>query len=94
MIDTMYALSRPLLFALPPEEAHELTLKSLERGLHPRDGSSNDDRLSVMIAENVSVDTAGPGGLRLVSLRPSHANLYEEWMQPTPIHPTPDAATT
>ena len=32
----MYPLLRPLLFALPPEDAHKLTLKSLERGLHPR----------------------------------------------------------
>lgn len=33
---TMFHLIRPMLFALPPEDAHKLTLKSLERGLHPK----------------------------------------------------------
>ncbi len=33
---TMFHLIRPVLFALPPEDAHKLTLKSLERGLHPK----------------------------------------------------------
>jgi dihydroorotate dehydrogenase len=50
MIKTLFALSRPLLFALPPEDAHELTLKSLERGVYPRDTAPADPRLAVAIA--------------------------------------------
>jgi dihydroorotate dehydrogenase len=50
MIDHLYALSRPVLFALPPEEAHELTLKSLEAGVHPRDGGAPDARLAITVA--------------------------------------------
>jgi dihydroorotate dehydrogenase len=50
MIDHLFALSRPLLFALPPEEAHELTLKSLEGGIYPRDTTAGDARLAVTIA--------------------------------------------
>jgi dihydroorotate dehydrogenase len=42
-----YALVRPLLFALDPERAHELALKSLEAGLYPRDAGRDDRRLSV-----------------------------------------------
>ena len=36
MLDRLYGLARPMLFLLPPEDAHEATLKSLERGLFPR----------------------------------------------------------
>jgi dihydroorotate dehydrogenase len=47
MIDKLFAMARPLLFALPPEEAHELTLQSLERGLYPRDTTPADPALRV-----------------------------------------------
>jgi dihydroorotate dehydrogenase len=50
MINRLFALSRPLLFAIPPEEAHELTLKSLENGIYPADTSPADARLSVTVA--------------------------------------------
>ena len=50
MIDKLFALSRPVLFALPPEEAHELTLKSLERGLFPHDTAAPDPALHVELA--------------------------------------------
>lgn len=50
MNDKLYALTRPLLFALPPEEAHELTLKSLEGGFYPRDKIQPDPKLQVSIA--------------------------------------------
>jgi dihydroorotate dehydrogenase len=50
MIKSIFDLSRPLLFALPPEEAHELTLKSLESGLFPHDTSLADPRLAVTVA--------------------------------------------
>jgi dihydroorotate dehydrogenase len=42
-----YQLVRPLLFALDPERAHELTLKSLEAGLYPRGAGADDERLTV-----------------------------------------------
>lgn len=49
MPDRLYSLSRPLLFAIPPEEAHELTLKSLENGLFVRCKEKADARLGVQV---------------------------------------------
>lgn len=46
---TMYGLARPLLFALAPEEAHELVLKSLEGGLYLKDTCPADPALAVSI---------------------------------------------
>jgi dihydroorotate dehydrogenase len=43
----MFKLVRPLLFALDPERAHELTLKSLERGLYLRRPAPDDRRLRI-----------------------------------------------
>ena len=45
--DKLYALSRSLLFVLPPEEAHEMTLKTLESGVYLRDKTPADARLAV-----------------------------------------------
>lgn len=42
MLNTLYRLARPALFALSPEDAHEATLKALEIGAHPRQ-IGNDD---------------------------------------------------
>lgn len=42
MLRGLAELVRPALLALDPEQAHEITLKSLERGLYPRD-TRNDD---------------------------------------------------
>src|SRR5437868_2986989 len=36
MLGVVFALARPLLNALDPEQAHELTLRSLEAGVYPR----------------------------------------------------------
>ena len=36
MLAAVFELARPLLYALDPEQAHELTLKSLEAGIYPR----------------------------------------------------------
>ena len=36
MLEAVFALARPLLNALDPEQAHELTLRSLEAGIYPR----------------------------------------------------------
>ena len=47
---SLFSFARPLLFALPPEEAHEVTLKSLERGLYLRTARSDPPALSVNVA--------------------------------------------
>ncbi len=46
MLRTLAELVRPALLALDPEQAHEFTLKSLERGLYPRDGGRDDPILT------------------------------------------------
>jgi dihydroorotate dehydrogenase len=46
MLSAAFDLARPLLFALEPETAHELTLKSLEAGLYPRPAAADDARLA------------------------------------------------
>lgn len=50
MLSGLYPLARQVLFAFDPEAAHELTLKSLEMGVYPRDGAADDPRLSVNAA--------------------------------------------
>ena len=50
MLSGLYQLARPLLFALPPEDAHEMTLRSLERGLHPRSFAPDDPTLRTSFA--------------------------------------------
>jgi dihydroorotate dehydrogenase len=45
MLAAVFELARPLLYALDPEQAHELTLKSLEAGIHPRPATPDDARL-------------------------------------------------
>lgn len=49
MLGTMFELARPLLYALDPEQAHELTLKALEAGVHPRPAAGDDPRLSLAL---------------------------------------------
>lgn len=49
MLRTTIELARPLLFALDPENAHELTLRSLEAGIYPRARKLDDPRLSVKL---------------------------------------------
>jgi dihydroorotate dehydrogenase len=46
MLNTLYRMVRPALFALNPEDAHEATLKSLECGLHPRQLGCDDPVLA------------------------------------------------
>jgi dihydroorotate dehydrogenase len=60
MKNALYALTRPLLFTLPPEEAHELVLRSLERGLYPQDNSAPDPHLAISVA---GLDFANPLGI-------------------------------
>lgn len=47
MLAAVFELARPLLYALDPEQAHELTLRSLEAGVYPRQAADDDTRLSV-----------------------------------------------
>lgn len=42
MLNSVFGLARSVLFAMPPEEAHELTVRSLEMGMYPR--CPNNDR--------------------------------------------------
>ena len=49
MLSTVFELARPLLFTLDPEQAHELTLRSLEAGVYPRPSATDDPRLGVRI---------------------------------------------
>ena len=47
MLGTLSRLAQPLLLTLPPEKAHEATLRSLEAGLYPREASPADTKLRV-----------------------------------------------
>ena len=49
MLDTLFALARPLLRALDPEQAHELTLKALSAGIYPRSLGPDDGRLATSL---------------------------------------------
>jgi len=46
----LYDLARTLLFAIEAEDAHELTLRSLERGLYRRASLNDDSSLQVEVA--------------------------------------------
>ena len=46
MLSVLTTLARPLLFTLPPEAAHEATLRALEAGLYPRGSGAADPRLA------------------------------------------------
>ena len=46
MIGGLVELARPFLLALDPERAHEVTLRSLEAGVHPRQAEPDDPRLA------------------------------------------------
>jgi dihydroorotate dehydrogenase len=47
MLSALIDLARPALFALEPERAHELTLSTLEKGLHPRPAMPDAPALAV-----------------------------------------------
>jgi dihydroorotate dehydrogenase len=49
MLTAVFELARPLLYALDPEQAHELTLRSLEAGVYPRAPGPDDVRLRTKI---------------------------------------------
>jgi dihydroorotate dehydrogenase len=45
MLKGLFNLTRPALFALEPEQAHEVSLKALEAGIYPADPTAADPRL-------------------------------------------------
>lgn len=47
---SLFRFARPILFALPPEEAHEVTLKSLEHGAYRRTTAADPASLRVTLA--------------------------------------------
>jgi dihydroorotate dehydrogenase len=49
MLEAVFTLARPLLNVLDPEQAHELTLRSLEAGIHPRSAVPDDGRLAARV---------------------------------------------
>ena len=49
MLGAVFELARPLLNALDPEQAHELTLKTLAAGIYPRALAPDDGRLAVNV---------------------------------------------
>ena len=50
MTGLLHALTRPFLFALPPEEAHEAVLRALESGVFPRCAGRADPVLETTVA--------------------------------------------
>lgn len=46
MLDRVFGLAQPLLLAFDPETAHEMSLKALEQGVHPRQVGPDDPRLA------------------------------------------------
>ncbi len=46
MLSSLYGLARGALFAMEPEDAHEFSLRMLERGLYPRDSSPDASELT------------------------------------------------
>jgi dihydroorotate dehydrogenase len=46
MLKGLFNLTRPALFALEPESAHEVSLKALEAGIYPGDPTPTDARLA------------------------------------------------
>ena len=47
MFNAVFDLARPMLLAFEPEQAHEMSLKSMEAGLYPRNAQDGDKRLAV-----------------------------------------------
>ncbi len=50
MLNQLFDLARPALLAFDPERAHSLSIEALERGLHPRDTSTDAPCLTQVIA--------------------------------------------
>lgn len=59
MLSWLFDLMPPLLTTLPPEAAHEVTLKSLELGLFPRSPPADDPALALRFADLVLPNPLG-----------------------------------
>jgi dihydroorotate dehydrogenase len=59
-VSGLFGLGQALLLALPPERAHDLAVKSLELGLHPRATEPDDKRLGQHL---FGLDFANPVGM-------------------------------
>ena len=59
MLSALFDLARPMLLALEPERAHELTLRSLEAGLYVRARQPDDPRLAVRLGALVFPNPVG-----------------------------------
>lgn len=60
MLSQLFDLARPALLAFDPEQAHEMSLKALESGLHPRDPMNDAASLAVSWA---GLDFRNPIGI-------------------------------
>lgn len=49
MLSSLYGLARGALFAMEPEDAHEFSLRMLERGLYPRDLAASTPELATRL---------------------------------------------
>src|SRR2546430_17129551 len=49
MLEAGFALARPLLNGLEPEQADGLTLRSMEVGIYPRNSATDDGRLAANV---------------------------------------------
>ncbi len=49
MLSALAGLARPMLFALEPEAAHEVTLRALECGIYPRGAADREPALNVSL---------------------------------------------
>ena len=67
MLTTLFQLARPMLFVLPPEDAHELTLRSLELGAYPRCAGPDESELAVRLW---GLDFPNPLGIAYNAIRP------------------------
>src|SRR5262249_20518977 len=59
-MNALFGLGQALLHALDPERAHDLAIKSLELGLHPRVTTPDDPRLGQTV---FGLDFANPLGM-------------------------------
>jgi dihydroorotate dehydrogenase len=98
MLGAVFELARPLLYALDPEQAHELTLRSLEAGIHPRPAAPDDVRLAVQawglalpnplgIAAGFDKDARVPHAVLRMGF--GHAEIGTVTPRPQPGNPRP-----
>ena len=60
MLNGVFDLARPMLLAFEAERAHEMTLRALERGLHPANVGGRGGELAVQV---MGLDFPNPVGI-------------------------------